>query len=294
MNKQKRFAFYILLPFAFLVFIYVFFLSAPANFPVGTVFKIEKGMGLRNLSLKLAQEHIIRSRLAFEAIVILQGAELRIKYSDFLFENKLPVYEVARRILSSENNIVTIPVTIPEGYDVGQIADTFATKLVNFDKSKFLLSATPREGHLFPDTYFFLASADEKDVLAFMNDNYDKKIKLLRSDIVKSGKSENDIIVMASLIEREAKNESDRGYISGILWKRLGDGMLLQVDAAPETYKMNGLPGSPIGNPGLAAIKSAIFPIDSPYLYYLHDKNGDIHYARTFGEHINNKFKYLQ
>ena len=69
--------------------------------------------------------------------------------------------------------------------------------------------------------------------------------------------------------------------------------MLLQVDAAPETYKTKGLPTNPICNPGLKAIEAAIHPLNSTYLYYLHDKNGIIHYAKTFAEHKQNKIKYL-
>ena len=99
---------------------------------------------------------------------------------------------------------------------------------------------------------------------------------------------------MASIIEREAKGDSDRGYISGILWNRINKNMPLQVDAALKTYKTKGLPEQPICNPGLEAIKAAIHPVLSNYLYYLHDKNGVIHYAKTFEEHKKNKLKYLK
>ena len=70
--------------------------------------------------------------------------------------------------------------------------------------------------------------------------------------------------------------------------------MGLQVDAAPETYKVRGLPKKPINNPGLLAIKAAMYPTKSPYLYYLHDKDGKVHYAKTFAEHRLNVLKYLK
>jgi len=70
--------------------------------------------------------------------------------------------------------------------------------------------------------------------------------------------------------------------------------MPLQVDSAPDTYKTKGLPKSPIGNPGIAAIKAAMYPQSSPYLYYLHDKSGNIHYAKTFAQHQENVLKYLK
>ena len=126
-----------------------------------------------------------------------------------------------------------------------------------------------------------------------MSDNFEKKITPSSANYF-SGKTEKEIIIMASIIEREAKGDTDRGIISGILWKRIQIGMPLQVDSAPETYKTKGLPDSPIGNPGLKAIEAAINPQSSSYLYYLHDKDGNIHYAKTFAEHEVNIEKYLK
>ena len=126
-----------------------------------------------------------------------------------------------------------------------------------------------------------------------MTDNFEKKVSSLKPRIVASGKTEEDIIKMASLIEEEAKGDVDRAIISGILWKRLAIGMPLQVDAVPDTYKTKGLPENPISNPGLKAIEAAIHPENSSFLYYLHDKDGNIHYARSFEEHKTNKRKYL-
>jgi UPF0755 protein len=150
------------------------------------------------------------------------------------------------------------------------------------------------EGYLFPDTYFFLTDANETDVINSMNDNFKKKMTPLLPDINTFGKTEKEIITMASIIEREAKGDADREIISGILWKRIKIGMPLQVDAAPETYKTKELPRNPIGNPGLLSIKAAIHPVSSSYLYYLHDKNGYIHYAKNFTEHQINIRKYLK
>jgi UPF0755 protein len=187
-----------------------------------------------------------------------------------------------------------VVVTIPEGFDLHQIGDAFASKLANFNKTQFLLKAKSKEGYLFPDTYFFLNNDDEMEVIKSMNDNFEKKIASLSPEIISSGKSEKDIIVMASIIEREAKGEIDRGFISGILWKRIKIGLPLQVDATPETYKTKGLPENPIANAGLEAIKAALHPQSSPYLYYLHDKNGKVHYAKNFAEHQSNIKKYLK
>jgi UPF0755 protein len=127
-----------------------------------------------------------------------------------------------------------------------------------------------------------------------MHENFKKKVAPLRAEIDAFGKSEEEIIIMASIVEREADGDSDREVISGILWKRLERGIALQVDAAPVTYERRGLPESPIANPGLLAIEASLRPQASSYLYYLHDKEGGIHYARTFDEHRANIARYLK
>lgn len=279
---------------AFLAIFYFFFLSAPGDFPLRAVVRVEKGSSLHSVSLKLKDEHIIRSRIVFEAFVILLGHEKRVISTDYYFENKLPVWQVARRIGRGEHNMAPVVITIPEGFDMNQIADTAVPALVNFNKDKFLIEARKLEGYLFPDTYFFLTNADEGDVIKSMSDNFSKKITPLFPEIVSAGKTEKDIITMASIIEKESKGNADRGIISGILWKRISIGMPLQVDAASSTYEVKGLPEGPIGNPGLEAIKAAIHPQSSPYLYYLHDKYGNIHYAKSFAEHKQNINKYLK
>ncbi|MFA5778302.1 MAG: endolytic transglycosylase MltG [Candidatus Paceibacterota bacterium] len=291
---NKKNAIYLLSIVLFLILFYFFFFSAPINFPVGSIVRIEKGSSLRSISLALKKQDIIRSRVIFESFVIIFGGELHIQSADYLFEYKLPIWQVAKRIVLGEHNMVPVSVTIPEGFNVNQIGDTFAKELTNFSKAKFLFQAKKLEGYLFPDTYFFLTTDNEKDVIESMSKNFEKKIAPLRPEIISSGKTEKNIIIMASIIEGEAKGDGDRNIISGILWKRISIGMPLQVDVAPETYKTKGLPESPIGNPGLDAIKASIHPQNSPYLYYLHDKDGNIYYAKTFGEHSKNIIKYLK
>lgn len=290
----KKIVFYVLPLIVFLVFFYRFFLSAPNNFPVDTMMKVENGSSLRSVSYLLEKNNIIRSRVAFEFFVIMFGGEKHIISANYLFENKLPVWEVSRRISGGEHRTVPVVITIKEGFDINQIADLSVLKLINFNKTKFLSQAKDKEGYLFPDTYFFLNNANEEDVIKSMSENFNKKINPLVPEIISSGKTEEEIIIMASIIEREANGDTDRGIISGILWKRIRIGMPLQVDAAPNTYKVKGLPENPISNPGLLAIKAAIYGESSPYLYYLHDKSGNTYYAKNFTEHRKNINKYLK
>ncbi len=287
----------ILIFLGILIFIisgYFLLFRVPSNFPVGGIFSIGDGASLHSISLKLKNEHFIRSRVVFKILVIMDGGEKRIISADYLFENKISVFEIARRIVKGERHLAPVKITIPEGFNISDIANLVSSKLPNFDKNKFILATKDKEGYLFPDTYFFFTTADEEDVLKSLSSNFEKKIKPILADIVAYGKTEKEIIIMASIIEKEAKGDQDRALISGILWRRLKIGMPLQVDAALETYKVRGLPQAPICNPGLEAIKAAIYPQSSPYLYYLHDKMGGIHFAKTFAEHKLNKFKYLK
>lgn len=293
-SKYWRILFFVLGVVVFLGLFYFFFLTAPGDFKPNTVVSVEEGATLRSVSLKLKNARVITSRGVFEAFVILYGSEKKILRADYLFENKLPVWQVARRIARGEHHMTAITITIPEGLDTKAAAQIFVAKLPAFDTANFLNLAKGKEGSLFPDTYFFFSVDDELDVLALMNQNFEKKMKELRPGIALSGRTEKQIIIMASVLEREAKGDSDREIVSGILWKRLDIGMPLQVDAVPETYKTKGLPKAPLGNPGILAIRATLYPKSSPYFYYLHDKAGVTHYARNFAEHRANILRYLK
>ena len=190
----------------------------------------------------------------------------------------------------------------------------------NFSAYNFL-SYKPKqanlEGYLFPDTYRFFSYASVDDVVRKMLNNFDKKLTAqMRADIKKQHKTIFGIVTMASIVEREAKLDQDRPIIAGIFWQRLKLGMPLQADSTINyitgkktpsvsaadlnldspynTYKYSGLPPGPISNPGLAAIKAAIYPQQTDYLYFLTDIQGRAHYAKTFEEHVKNKQQYLK
>lgn len=209
----------------------------------------------------------------------------------------------------------TVSVTVPEGFNVYQIASALESAGV-VSREEFLKEAISEEGSLFPDTYDFFKDSKPKVILARMKKNFEEKTAIYDSDIERQKKNMRDIVIMASLLEEEAALEKDRKLISGILWKRISLGMPLQVDAALtyatgrashkltdedlalddpyNTYKYKGLPAGAISNPGIGAIEAAINQTLSPYLYYLSDSKGVIHYARTFEEHKLNKTRYLR
>ena len=174
------------------------------------------------------------------------------------------------------------------------------------------------EGYLFPDTYQVYADAKVEDVLKRIFDNLEEKITSeTRAEIKRQNKTFFEVLIMASLLEEEVKDESDRAKVADILWRRLARGWALQVDSSVHyavnrtgtvfttskerqvdslynTYKYPGLPLGPISNPGLLAIKAALYPSPNNYWYFLSDEEGKIHYARTLEEHNLNKAKYLR
>jgi len=180
------------------------------------------------------------------------------------------------------------------------------------------------EGFLFPDTYRVYTDASSEDLVLKMLRNFDSKLsQKMRDEIERQDKSIYEIIIMASLIEKEAPidyndpENTDARIVSDIFWSRLDIGQALQsdatlwywfndnnpahsaseldVDTPYNSYKYAGLPPTPICNPGLKAIEAAIYPIDTSYNYFLTNLDGEnIYYATTYQEHLNNKYKYLK
>ena len=283
--------------------IWLFFMSAPKNFPSGQAVMIEKGIGLAEISGKLKEAGLVRSKYAFALYARAFGKSKKIKYGKYLFNEPVSVFTLTSRLAKGEFGFKPVKVVIPEGLTVKEIAELFIA-FENFDKKEFLEKTKDLEGYLFPDTYLFLPSAETDQIIGTMEDNFKNKV----------GGVEKDIVIVASLIEKEVPDSDDRKIVSGILWKRLKIGMALQVDAvfpyitgkqkvlsddlkidSPyNTYLYKGLPPGPIANPGLDAIETARNPKESPYLYYLSGKDGKTHFAKTFAEHLRNKEKYLR
>ena len=172
-------------------------------------------------------------------------------------------------------------------------------------------------GYYFPDTYKFHKDASTKDIAGKMLDNFGRKLTPeMRSEIARQGKTVFETVVLASIIEKEAGSAKDMPMISGVFHNRLNIGKALESDATVNfiigkgrsqatyedllidspynSYKYAGLPPGPIANPGLDAIKAAIYPEKSDYFFFLTDKEGNAVYGKTFEEHLKNKEKYLK
>ena len=173
------------------------------------------------------------------------------------------------------------------------------------------------EGYLFPDTYQIFANAKVEDLVRKMLSNFERKITPdLRAEIERQGKNFYDVLIMASIVEAEVPDEADRPTVAGIFWSRLEKGVALQSDATLKyviggkrpaltaeelkmdspynSYKYKGLPPTPIGNPGLSAVKAAIYPAKTDYFYFLSAPDGQTIFSQTLEEHNQAKKQYVQ
>lgn len=224
-------------------------------------------------------------------------------------------------------NDQTVKVTIPEGYTVQQIIDLLAEKGVNtkenleeaaknhkyteyeFVGNENLGDITRLEGYLFPDTYEFYLNEDPANALGRLLKNFSRQMDAEMMELVEnSGYSLDEIITIASLIERETDG-TDRSTIASVIYNRLKNPAstngLLQIDAALvyatgrteitesdkeldspyNLYKNKGLPPTPIGNPGMESIKAALLPANTNYYYYVRGKDGKHIFSETYAEH---------
>lgn len=291
------------------------------------IFKVEKGDSAEVIAENLEKAGLIKNPFLFRLYVFLALSQYSLKPGEYELSTKMPIRDIGDTlVLGGTNEII---VTIPEGFNLKQVEDRLIeaglakqNELVNY---KFSVGTPPilidkpksasLEGYLFPDTYRFFKDAVLSDVVSEMIGNLNDKLTPdLKLAIKNSSHNFYEIITISSLIEKEVSKDSDRSIVAGVLWKRLKVNMPLQVDAtlvyitgrnevyetdkkinSPyNTYLYRGLPKGPIANPGLAAIKAAIFPEISPYWYYLSAKDGATIFSKTLEEHNRNRAIYLK
>lgn len=282
------------------------------------IFVVAQGEGAKAIAADLAKQNLIHSSTGFYLLVKLLGIEKELQAGDFRLNKSMDARSIA---LELTHGIVDVWVTTLEGWRNEEIAAQLAKDL-DIPEKEFLLYA--KEGYMFPDTYLIPRDATAAAIAALFLDTFNKKVTpQMRQDAKKTGLSFADTIILASLVEREGQTDSDRPIIAGILLNRIELAMPLQVDATLQyalgyqpfektwwkkelsdddkkinspynTYLNPGVPSGPIANPGIASIKAAIYPTASDYLYYIHDKSGQVHYAETLEEHNANVAKYLR
>ncbi len=293
------------------------FLLPPKTFQIDTFVEVEKGTTMSEFAEQLEEDGYIKSVFLFQTIAIALGGDGGLVAGDYSIEKPQSTFQLARRFTKGIYDLERIRIRLDEGESVYTYADLLDEKLPRFDKTQFLRVAVEKEGYLFPDTYIFFETADEQDVLLQLDTTFQEKTAKLREQVVKSKRSWEEVVTMASIIEKEAnRNRNEQQMISGILWRRIDKGMHLQVDAPFKyymdkgslqltiadlrtdheynTYTRKGLTPTPIGNPGLSTLTAAANPIGSDYVFYLHDSNGGVHYAVTHDQHVANKNAYLR
>lgn len=291
------------------------------------LFTVENGQSITQTISGLREQGFIRSALGAQ-IAFRIGQVRIIQSGTYNISPRMDVWQIASIFGSSTSAISNV--TIPEGYTVQQIADLLeqkgladASEFIAATKTwvsqdSFLQSRTKKdslEGYLFPDTYRINKGTPVKNIIDMMLNNFQHRIAPLQTQIDKNGRSLNQIIILASLVEEEARTETNRKLVAQVLLNRLVKPMRLDVDATVRyitgnwtnpitktelssnspynTRKFTGLPPTAICNPGLMAIRAVLSPTPTDALYYLVDKDGVMHYAKTLDEHNQNKAKYL-
>jgi len=268
------------------------------------------------LILKLKEQGYIRSEWAFNFVLKRKGWQGKIEPGGYLVSKSMNAWQLADTLV---NHPYQKWVVIPEGLRATEIAEKLQETLdwVNIAKANFLLNS--KEGYLFPDTYLLNLDYTGEDVAKRMESQFNEKTADLFKEATEKNIRNDTLIVLASLVQREAANEKEMPLIAGIIWNRWLKDMKFEIDATiqytsgepgnwwpkikPDDYKTDspyntylhkGRPPAPICNPGLTAIDAVINSEESEYLYYLHDSEGQIHLAKTYEEHLENIEKYLK
>ncbi len=285
--------------------------------------EVSPGQTLDQIGQTLVKEGLIRSVWVFRIQTALLGVSKALQAGQFDLSPRQNLREIVMTLTKGRSDQ---RVTILEGWRREQAAQALVALRQDpdsaFDPDEFLRLTQGKEGMLFPDTYSFSRSTTAKAAVGKLLANFQTKTKDL---VNQSGLSDQEALVLASLVERESRLDSERPTIAGVLINRLRAGWPLQVDATLQyakatagchdllcdwwkndltrsdlelvspynTYRQPGLPPTPICNPSLGSLKAAYQPQKTDYWFYLHDAQGQVHFARTIEEHNRNVAKFL-
>jgi UPF0755 protein len=287
---------------------------------------VPQGATFRDVAQRLVDAGVIRNAFGFRVLARLTGAENEVRAGGFVFKPHQTASEVLHALVTGGAQTQAW-ITVPEGFTAAQIAERLGHEGVgpaSVFEHAFLstpldvdgIRVPSHEGYLFPNTYLVPLGATPQDVEAEMTSEFFKELppgaaaraKALHVTLPQA-------VIVASLVEREAKVEADRPMIAGVIYNRLRLGMPLQVDATVEyalphhkadltdrdlktdspynTYLHAGLPPTPIANPGLPSLEAALHPAKTDALYYVYCGHGRHVFANTFAQHEANVAKCL-
>jgi UPF0755 protein len=298
--------------------------------------KVATGEGVPEIGDKLLAKRLIRDRNVFELYVRYAGARDKLQAGEFVLNRSMNMREIVEALQHS--SVAQVSVTMPEGYTaklmaqsvekagIGTSADYLAAVRDPSWEYDFL-SSRPKgadlEGYLFPETYSLDRGAGVRDLVKLQLTQFGKEFspelreQIARPAAGRPAESVQNIVILASMVEREVDRDPDRAMVCGVFYNRLGSNRtagLLQVDATVlyamgewkrsltqdelkfaspyNTYLHPGLPPGPIANPGAAAIRACVSPQKSDYFYYFTDPKGVTHFDRTLDEFENDKKRY--
>ncbi|MEN9605117.1 MAG: hypothetical protein RJB39_802 [Candidatus Parcubacteria bacterium] len=279
------------------------------------IMDIPKGSTLNEIVDKLEARDLITSPTVFKMIMLLTHKEASMKTGEYTFKRQMNMLETMDKLVNGKYEYVPVRLTIKEGEDSKVIADRIVSLFPKLTPTEVFAKLKAAEGKIFPETYMFAPFNTLDDILKTTQAEYEKRVAKFRPEIASSTHSEDEILTVASILEKEVPRHSDMKIVAGIIYNRLKIGMPLQMDStlgyitgkaslelttddlksdSPyNTYVAKGLPPGPIGNPGEDAIKAALEPETHQYLFFLSDKNSDNHYAKTYAEHLRNRKLYL-
>jgi UPF0755 protein len=285
---------------------------------------VGSGQSLTAISKILKDRGIVRSSILFRIYIQALGRERNLKAGDYTIPEGSTFLDIASQIAGGSGSSTDISVFIPEGYNVWEIDQRLAdSKLIK--EGQFAAAYGSHEGYLFPDTYRFKPDSLLAEIEQKMELNGQTKTQELIGGL--SVPARNRVLTIASIIEKEARDESDMYLVSGVIANRLKRGMPLAIDATVDygaclrifnakpaqdcvvsqiavgaeihvdspynTYTRTGLPPRPISNPGLTSIQAALSP-RGDYLYYLSTRDGSqTIFEKTSAQHEADRKKYL-
>jgi UPF0755 protein len=279
---------------------------------------IPKGVSSAEAARLLSAENVLRHPVAFRLLATATMTTRRLRFGEYSFPDPPSAFEIWKKLQSGD--VTRYPVTIPEGSNLYDIAEILKGKGLA-DPAAFLAAAAKpdtlrrleipgatAEGFLFPDTYQLVKSMSCEDILEAMVSQFNRKVP---AEWVEKGKKEGfsllQIVTMASIIEKETGVEEEKPLVSAVIRNRLAIGMPLQMDPTViyglrkfgtdlsrkdllvpspyNSYLNRDLPPGPITNPGLSAIRAAVFPESADYLYFVSRRDGSHKFSRTLDEH---------
>ena len=298
-----------------ILFITSVYFPLEENSTTQKVVNIPSGTNAKEIVYILEKNEIIRkNNYTFRILIKLMKLEDQLKYGEYNLSPSMNMLQILDKLVKGE--VIVYKITIPEGYTSSQIAELLEKNEVA-EKEAFLKlvkdSEKTPEGYLFPDTYEVPKKYGAEKMVKVMLANFNQ-VALVNKFTDKAeeiGFSLDEIIILASIIEKEAKFTEEKSKVSSVFHNRLKTGMKLQscatiqyileepkekldendlkIDSPYNTYLFKGLPPEAICNPGLDSIMAALDPEEGDYLYFVLGENGRHIFSKTYQEHLKNK-----